>query len=135
MSHFTRVKTVIRDREILCESLRQLHYQFQEGERVPIRGYANNAEYGQVVVNTGSRYDIGFQRQSDETYACCADWWGVNGNTSIRQESFLQDVNRTYNHVAVRRQIDEQVKAGAWILESEQVLPNGEIELVVAEKF
>lgn len=135
MSHFSRVKTVIRDREILCDALRQLHYNFQEGERLPIRGYASNTEYGQVVLNTGTRYDIGFQLQSDETYSCCADWWGVSGNTSLKEESFLQDLNRTYGHVAVRRQVDEKVEEGVWILEDERVLENGEIELVVSEKF
>ena len=36
MSHFTTVKTVIRDQETLRETLQQLHYNFQVGERLPI---------------------------------------------------------------------------------------------------
>ena len=76
MSHFTRVKTVIRDQVLLQDTLRQLHYRFQAGEQVTIRGYQGNSEHGQVVVDTGSKYDIGFQRQSDESFAVCADWWG-----------------------------------------------------------
>ena len=96
MSHFTTVKTVIRDQETLRETLQQLHYNFQVGERLPIRGYADSRQYGQVVINTGSKYDIGFQRQADGAFNVCADWWGVQGNTPIREQSFLQQVNQTY---------------------------------------
>lgn len=131
MSHFTRVQTVIRDRVLLEDTLRQMHHRFQSGERVPIRGYQGNTEYGQVVVDTGSRYDIGFQRQADESYAICADWWGVNGNTPIREASFTQQLNQTYAHLAVKRQVLQE----GLIIEEERVLENGEIELVVSERF
>jgi hypothetical protein len=84
-----------------------------------------------VVVDTGSRYDIGFQRQADESYAVCADWWGVNGNTPIRETSFTQQLNQTYAHLAVRRQVLQD----GLIIEEERVLENGDIELVVSERF
>ncbi len=90
MSHFTRVQTVIRDRVLLEDTLRQMHQRFQAGERIPIRGYQGNTEYGQVVVNTGSNYDIGFQRQ---------------------------------------------VLEQGLIIEEEWVLDNGEIEILVCERF
>ena len=131
MSHFTRVQTVIRDQAVLEETLRQLHYRFQAGERAPIRGYQGNQDFGQVVVDTGSAYDIGFQRQPDQSFAVCADWWGVRNKTKLREESFLQEVNRTYAHLAVKRQVIER----GLIIEEENVLPNGEIELVVCERF
>lgn len=131
MSHFTRVQTVIRDQALLVEALRQLNYQFQSGESVPVRGYQGNRESGQVVIDTGSAYDIGFQRQADQSFAVCADWWGVRNHTKLREESFLQEVNRTYAHLAVKRQVIEQ----GLIIEEETVLPNGEIELVVCERF
>lgn len=131
MSHFTQVQTVIRDQSLLEEALRQLNYRFQSAERVPVRGYQGNQEFGQVVIDTGSGYDIGFQRQADQSFAVCADWWGVRNKTKLRQESFLQEVNRTYAHLAVKRQVIRQ----GLIIESENVLPNGEIELVVCERF
>src|SRR3970040_3166468 len=131
MSHFTRVQTVIRDQALLEEALRQLNYQFQSGESVLVRGYQGNQESAQVVIGTGSAYDIGFQRQPDQSFAVCADWWGVRNKTKLRQESFLQEVNRTYAHLAVKRQLIEQ----GLIIEEENVLPNGEIELAVFERF
>ena len=131
MSHFTQVQTVIRDQALLEEALRQLNYQFQSGERVLVRGYQGNQESAQVVIDTGSDYDIGFQRQADQSFAVCTDWWGVRNKTKLRQESFLQELNRTYAHLAVKQQV---IKQGL-IIEEENILPNGEIELVVCERF
>jgi hypothetical protein len=129
MSHFTTIKTVIREQTLLCEALRNLHYRFQEGEQVLIRGYQGNTAHGQVVVDTGCQYDIGFQKQADETFAVCTDWWGVQGNTQIKQDDFLRQVNRTYSHLAVKQQVEQQ----GYIIEEERVMANGEIELVVCE--
>ena len=131
MSHFTTVKTVIRNVETLQETLRHLHYEFQAGDRLPIRGYRDNQQHGQVVINTGSKYDIGFQRQSDETFNVCADWWGVNGNTDIREKAFLEQLNQSYAHLTVRGQVENE----GYRIEVERVLENGEIELVVCENF
>ena len=131
MSHFTQVQTVIRDQALLEEALRQLNYQFQSGESVLVRGYQGNQESAQVVIDTGSDYDIGFQRQADQSFAVCADWWGVRNKTKLREESFLQELNRTYAHLAVKQQVIRQ----GLIIESENILPNGEIELVVCERF
>lgn len=131
MSHFTRVKTVIRDRDLLEDTLRQLHYNFRSGESVPIRGLSGTTVSGEVVIDTGCQYDIGFQRHSDGSYVVCADWMVVQGNTPIREHSFTQQLNQTYAHLAVKRQVLQE----GLIIEEERVLENGEIELVVSERF
>lgn len=132
MSHFTRVRTVIRDQVILEEALRLLNYQFQSGESLPIRGLeGKRVKQGQLVIDTGTRYDIGIQRHSDQTYSICADWWAIERNTSIREEEFVEGLNRTYALLTVKRQALEQ----GLIIEEEKILPNGEIELVVCERF
>ena len=131
MSHFSQVQTVIRDQVLLEESLRQLQFEFQSAKEVTIRGYQGNTECAQVVIDTGSRYDIGFQRQEDGSFVVSADWWGIEFNTQIRKESFMQALNRTYAHLTVKQQVLEQ----GLIIEQEKVLPNGEIELVVSERY
>lgn len=131
MSHFTRLKTVIRDQNILAETLRALNYNIQVGERVPIRSYQARAKNGQIVIDTGSNYDIGFQRQADQSYAICADWWGVERNTDIKQQEFIEQINRTYALLTVKH----QALAQGLIIEEEKILPNGEIELVLCEQF
>lgn len=131
MSHFTTLKTVVRDQVVLEDTLRRLHYSYQVGERVPIRGYQGANAYGQVVIDTGSSYDIGFQKQQDESFNVCADWWGVEKDTAIKQERFLQELNRTYSHITVRNQVLDH----GYLIEDEKILENGEIELVICERI
>jgi Protein of unknown function (DUF1257) len=131
MSHFTRVQTVIYDQELLEEALRQMGYDFLSGEGLAIRGYQGSTESAQVVIRPGGHYDIGFQRQPDQSFLVCADWWGVGRGCSIRQEDFIDRLSRTYAHLAVKR----QVQAQGLIIEAERVLDNGDIELVVSERL
>ena len=129
MSHFVRIRTQIREREHLINALRDLHYEYQEGEDLVVRGYAGNKERAEVVVNTGSQYDIGFQRKAEQ-YEVVADWWGVEGNTAIRQESFIQEVNRRYAYNLIRVQAYEQ----NLIVEEEQTLENGDVVILLSER-
>jgi hypothetical protein len=129
MSHFQRIRTQIREREHLIAALRDLHYEFQEGEHLEVRGWSGNRETAQVVVNTGSNYDIGFKRQTQE-YEVVADWWGVEGNTQIRQEQFMQQVNRQYAYNLIRDQAREQ----NLIVEEEQTLENGDVVIILSER-
>jgi len=132
MSHFTKVRTVIRDQERLCEALRALHHEFRQGENLTVRGFMGNTQTAQVVVHTGCNYDIGFQRQSDGTYGAVADWdYGIRreAGPQFQQDRFLAEVNQRYAHLAVRQTAVER----GFIVEEERVLPNGEIEIVVSE--
>lgn len=129
MSHFVRIQTQIREREHLVAALRDLHYQFQEGQDLVVRGYQGNRERAEVVVNTGSQYDIGFQRRAEQ-YEIVADWWGVHGNTPIRQEAFVQNVGRQYAYNLIKVQAREQ----NLIVEEEQTLENGDVVLILSER-
>ena len=129
MSHFVKIRTQIREREHLTQALRDLHYQFQEGENLVVRGFAGNQETAEVVVNTGSQYDIGFRRQAQE-YEVVADWWGVEGNTPIRQQAFVQQVSRQYSYNLIR----DQARVQDLIVEEEETLENGDIVIVLSER-
>ncbi len=132
MSHFTTIRTVIRDRETLCEALRHLHREFRVGENLTVRGYQGRTEQAEIVVPTGCAYDIGFRRESDQTYGAVADWdWGIKREASpqFQREAFLQQVNQAY----ARCGLVQQATVHGYVIEEERVLPNGEIELVVSE--
>ena len=109
MSHFVRIQTQIREKELLELSLRELNHRFQSAQsnELLVRGYEGNRERAEVVVDTGSNYDIGFQRQQDR-YQIVADWWGVEKDTSIQQQSFCQQINRQYAYHVVSEQAREQ---------------------------
>ncbi|MBI1748713.1 MAG: DUF1257 domain-containing protein [Acidobacteria bacterium] len=129
MSHFVKVRTQIREREHLVQALRDLHYQFQVGENLVVRGWSGNRETAEVVVNTGSSYDIGFRRQAQE-YELVADWWGVEKDTRIRQKTFLEQVNQRYSYSLVKNQAREQ----NLIVEEEQTLENGDVVILLSER-
>lgn len=129
MSHFIKIKTQIREREHLVQALRDLHYQFQEGENLAVRGFAGGREHAQIVLDAGSQYDIGFQRKAGE-YEIVADWWGVERNSPIRQEAFVQQVNRQYAYNLIRHQAREQ----SLIVEEEETMENGDLVIVLSER-
>ena len=129
MSHFVRIRTQIREQQHLTQTLRDLHYQFQKNQNLVVRGYAGNRETAEVVVQTGSAYDIGFQRKANE-YEVVADWWGVERNSSIRQDSFVQQVSRQYAY----NLIHDQAREKNLIVEEEQTLENGDVVIILSER-
>jgi hypothetical protein len=133
MSHFLKIRTQIREREQLLGALRDLHYQHQVSPNqlndLVVRGYRGNQERAEVVVNTGCAYDIGFQHKP-EGYELVADWWGVEGNSQIRREQFIQQVNRQYAYNVIRDQVREQ----NLIVEDERTLENGDVIITLSER-
>jgi len=133
MSHFLKIMTEIREREQLLATLRDLHYQHQTSPNqtndLLVRGYSGNQERAEVVVNTGSAYDIGFQKKTDG-YEVVADWWGVQNNTQIKQNAFIQQINRQYAYNVIRDQIREQ----DLIMEEERTLENGDVIITLSER-
>jgi hypothetical protein len=131
MSHFTTIKTVLRDRAMVCESLRYLHHEFREGENLSVRGYQGQMERAEIVISTGCDYDIGLRRGAEENYEAVADWdWGVKNYAKERfqREAFLQQINQAYARCAI---VQEAFEHG-YIVE-ERVLANKEIEILVSE--
>jgi hypothetical protein len=131
MSHFLNIRTQIREREHLVQALRDLHHQFQisptQTNDLVVRGYQGNRERAEIVVATGTDYDIGFQKKTD-CYEICADWWGVEKGL-IKQQTFVQQLNRQYAYNIIRDQarIDDRVFA-------EEQLPDGALRITVSER-
>ena len=137
MSHFLKIRTQMKEREHVVQALRDLHYQFQEGQDLVVRGYAGNRERAKIVVNTQCAYDIGLRR-AGEVYEAVADWdYGVAGNSPlriegqrIRQENFIQQIGRQYSYNLIHAYAKETVK----VVESEEELANGDMIIVLADR-
>jgi hypothetical protein len=137
MSHFVKIRTQIRERPQLVQALRDLHYRFQEGENLVIRGFLNNKERGEVVVDTGCNYDIGFRR-GGETYEAVADWdWGIQRQCKLtvdgqplRQGNFIAQIQRQYAYNIIRDQVREQ----NLVVEEDRTLENGDRIIIVSER-
>ncbi|MBI3946290.1 MAG: DUF1257 domain-containing protein [Armatimonadetes bacterium] len=123
MSHFTRIKTQMVEKEPLMRALRDLGYAPEEGA-VTVRGWGGRRAGVEIRVPTGRLgYDIGF-RKVGGAYECVADWWGVRG---IRQDRFLQQVTQRYAYHAAR----EKLEAQGFTLAAEETTADGRIHLVL----
>ena len=120
MSHFTRVTTQLRDMVILQQALEQLGYDVAGAG--PIRGYGGQQVNADLVIDTGSSYDIGFL-QEDDQIELIADFWGLK----VDREKFLNQVIQRYAYLTVV----EQAQAQGWSTLTEEVQPDGSIRLVM----
>lgn len=123
MSHFTRLKTKIVEKEYLKQALIDLGYKYQEGN-VQVNGYSGNRTNADLKIFTSNpNYDIGFQKQQDN-YEIVADWWGIR---DIQQTQFVQTLNQKYAYHAAKSKLEEQ----GFSLVSEEVEEGNQIHLVL----
>jgi hypothetical protein len=114
MSHFTKVHTKITDLVCLKQAIADLGYTCEEGA-VEVRGYRGSREKADLVIRTGSSYDVGV-RQGAQGYELVADWWGVETGTGIPQDQF---VNRLTQRYAFHKVVGEAKKQGFAVAEVE----------------
>lgn len=119
MSHFTRVKTQLKNVETLKDALEDLGYAVEVGS---VRGYNGQLANADLVVHTGLDYDIGFRREGDEV-VMVADFWGLR----IDRTAFLNEVSQRYAYRTVMEQAEQQ----GWSNVTEEVQPDGSIRLVM----
>jgi len=123
MSHFSRIKTSLVEKEYLVNALKDLGYQPEVGA-VQVRGYGGNRTEVEVKIATGNTgYDIGFRKAGD-SYEMVADWWGIHG---ISQEQLLQDLTQRYAYHASRAKLEQQ----GFELVTEETHEDGRIHLVL----
>lgn len=75
MSHFSKMKTAIRDLTILERACENLGIKLTVGDNLRIRGYEGDLSQAEAKIE-GKHYDIGFVKK-DETYEVVADQWGL----------------------------------------------------------
>lgn len=125
MSHFSQIKTKIRNLESLQAALSDLGTDWKSGP-VNVRGYQGQTQVADVVIEQDNGYDIGF-RQNPETreYELVADlqYW----QQPLTVEGFLNQITQRY---ACHTVINESGKQGFQVAEH-QVNTDGSIRLVV----
>ncbi|HBL58981.1 MAG TPA: hypothetical protein DDZ80_10805 [Cyanobacteria bacterium UBA8803] len=123
MSHFSNIKTQIRNLASLQAALTDLGVNWKSGPH-EVRGYRGQTSTAEVVVEQDNNYDIGF-RWNGKEYELVADlqyWqqpWSVDG--------FLNRVSQRY---AVHTVVRETAKQGFQVAE-QQKNGDGSIRLVV----
>lgn len=123
MSHFSNIKTKIRNLDSLKSALSDLDIDWKAGS-APIRGYQGQTRDAEVVVEQDNNYDFGFSWNGSE-YELIADlqYW----QQPLTVEGFLRKVTQRYAYHTV---VTETSKQGFQISE-EQKNEDGSIRLVV----
>ena len=128
MSHFSTVKTELRDRSALIDALRDLGHAPSEGER-PVRGYRGQTVVADLTVaaeDDASAADLGFRwNAAIGSYELVTDLdlW----KRSVPVERFLAQVTQRY---ALRSILAASSEEGFAVSEQRQAA-DGSIELVV----
>lgn len=128
MSHFTQVKTQIKDRTLLKKALEKLGHTVVEGEQgTCVRGYMGNTLPAEFKILTSTHYDIGFQKDEEGNYSFVGDWELMPRVSGIKEADFAASVKREYAREMILQTAAEQ---GYQVEEQEN---DGTIEMVVVQ--
>lgn len=117
MSHWTTVKTSIKNLKILEKTLKEIRPTCTVAKNSNVRGFSGRQQKADVVLVApgGQRYDIGFQKQKDDSFAIVADWWGATQWAGNQQE-FTDELNQKYT----KNVILDKAKQLGWFKEKEE---------------
>ncbi|KAF3888646.1 MULTISPECIES: DUF1257 domain-containing protein [Nostocales] len=123
MSHFSQIKTQIRNVESLKDALSELGLDWKQGPR-EVRGYRGQKQNAEITIEQDNGYDIGF-RWNGQEYELVADlqYWQQN----LTVEGFLRKVTQRYAYHTV---VKETARAGFQVAE-QQKNEDGSIRLLV----
>ena len=125
MSHFSTIKTKLKNKPQLVEALEILQYDVKEDQELRVTG-AHGINHETVEAEVAIAKDIGFRMNpmtgSYELVTDLETW-----NQPIPVERFLDKVNQQY----ARMTIHNQVKKMGFQVEEEWEMDDGSIELVV----
>ena len=122
MSHFSTIKTKLKNKPELIEALQLLQYDVQEDQEL-INPLDHQHEKVKVDVSIGD--DIGFRRNSKGVYELVADiqTW----KDPVPPKRFVDKVTQQY----ARMTVHNTVKDMGFQVEEEWEMDDGSIELVV----
>ena len=122
MSHFSTIKTKIKNKPALIEALQLLQYDVQEDQEL-INPLDHQHERVKVDVSIGT--DIGFRLNSDGEYELVADM--QTWNHSIPPKRLIEKVTQQYARMTIHNTIKEQ----GFQVEEEWEMDDNSIELTV----
>lgn len=123
MSHFSNIKTQIRNLESLKSALTDLGIDWKSGSR-PVRGYRGETRTAEVTIEQENGYDIGFSHNG-EAYELVADLQFWQQAWSV--DRFISKVTQKYAYHSV---LTETAKQGFQVAEQKNQ-EDGSIRLVL----
>lgn len=123
MSHFSQIKTQIRNVESLKDALNDLGIDWRQGPR-EVRGYRGQTHSAEITIEQNNGYDIGF-RWNGKEYELVADLQYWQQDLSV--DGFLRHITQRYAYHTV---VKETARVGFQVAEQQQK-EDGSIRLVV----
>ena len=120
MSHWTNMKTQIRDKEALKKALARMFPEARITENSIVRGYSGNSKKADVVVEAPAKggfnsfYDLGFTRAQDGTFEAVTDFFG-SAKWTGNENQLRQSLTRNYACEVTK---SEAEKMGAFVNET-----------------
>jgi hypothetical protein len=103
MSHITRIKTQILEKEYLLRALDDLGYRYEEGD-LEINSVGKTRAKVEIKVLMRMSFDIGFKKGA-QGYEIITDWWGVRGTN---QKDFTARLQQRYAYHLTRARLEAQ---------------------------
>jgi hypothetical protein len=122
MSHFTTIKTQIKDIEALRSACTELGLLVEQNATA--RGYGQERRQGDFVIKLNGPYDIAVNQQPDHTFGLTTDWW--NGHV---EKEVGKDYAKLLQLYGVHKASIEARKKGLSILRRSQ--QDGSIKLIL----
>lgn len=123
MSHFSHIKTRIRDLDALEQALADLGIASSRSEQT-VRGYQGQTQTAALRISQDNGYDVGFQWQGD-AYQLVADLQYWQQPWSV--ETFLNKVTQRY---ALRTILNQSHNQGFSVVEQKNT-EDGAVRLVL----
>lgn len=125
MSHFSQIRTKIRNLSSLKAALTDLGVDWKQGPS-PVRGYQGNTETAEVVIEQSNGYDIGFRLNPEtQEYELVADlqYW----QQPLSVDGFINQMSQRY---AFHTVMEATANEGFQVAE-QTAMEDGSIRLVV----
>ena len=127
MSHFTCIKTKIKERSYLVEALDIMGHDVQENQQLIINNPSHAEEHPNFLADVAIKNDIGFRwNKNTETYELVAelDTWDLD----VPVERFIEKVTQQY----ARMTLHHTVKEEGFTVDEEWEMTDNSIELTVS---
>ena len=127
MSHFTCIKTKIKERDYLVEALELMGHDIQENQQLVINNSSHAEEHPEFLAEVAIRDDIGFRlNKNTGNYELVAelDTWDLD----VPVERFIEKVTQQY----ARMTLHHTVKEEGFTVDEEWEMTDNSIELTVS---
>lgn len=130
MSHFSELKTNLKETRLLKKALQSMGFEIVEQEGgVEVRGYFGDSIKAEFKVLTKTHYDIGFIKDETGNYQIVGDWELLPKVSSIDQTLFTNHVKQEYAKTAILETAKQQGYEVETVVDEE----TGNVEMVVTQ--